>query len=186
MQTESDPNILYGGDLIESTEPISDQYKSLGDLILSDLKLGENKTSFVSWIKNLPEWDQRLIFFISARSMDHRTKFGHFAICSTIPFRCQKLFTLPASRKTTSFLSFLKTATNFLVLPSVHFVWTQLWHLTARVIPKVSWCDLEIVWDLLLSFKYLLTLQNFQFCQKFISLFLITKMFLFWVKDYVI
>lgn len=48
MQAESDPNVLYGGDLIEATEPIGDQYPSLGALILSDLKLGENKPSFVS------------------------------------------------------------------------------------------------------------------------------------------
>jgi hypothetical protein len=51
MQAESDPNILYGGDLIETTEPLSEKYSSLGDLILSDLKLGENKTSFVSEIE---------------------------------------------------------------------------------------------------------------------------------------
>jgi hypothetical protein len=46
--TDNDPNILYGGDLIESNEPIEAQYKSIGDLILTDLKLGEDRTSFVS------------------------------------------------------------------------------------------------------------------------------------------
>lgn len=51
MLVESDPNILYGGDLIESTGPLSEQYPSLGELILSDLKLGESKTSFVSDMK---------------------------------------------------------------------------------------------------------------------------------------
>lgn len=47
MQTENDPNVLYGGDPDENTG-IDKNVKSLGEMLLSDFKLGENKTSFVS------------------------------------------------------------------------------------------------------------------------------------------
>lgn len=47
MQVENDPNVLYGGDPDESAA-IDMNCPSLGHLILSDLKLGENKPSFVS------------------------------------------------------------------------------------------------------------------------------------------
>lgn len=46
MKTLEDPNVLYGGDPDENTG-ISDSIMSIGDMILSDLKLGEDKTSFV-------------------------------------------------------------------------------------------------------------------------------------------
>lgn len=47
MQVESDPNVIYGGDADETSEI----YASLGDLIIKDLRLGENKTSLVSFCK---------------------------------------------------------------------------------------------------------------------------------------
>lgn len=52
MKTESDPNIIYGGDPEESTA-IDENCPSLGDMILNDLTLGENKPSFVSDFKVL-------------------------------------------------------------------------------------------------------------------------------------
>jgi hypothetical protein len=97
MQAESDPNVLYGGDLIESTGPLSDEYPSLGDLILSDLKLGENKTSFVSLLSS--QFDQRLNLlnnFYFPRSMALPTRFGLFAIFSITAFCFQKLCMVPA------------------------------------------------------------------------------------------
>lgn len=45
MTVESDPNVIYGGDPDDSD---SENYASLGDLILQDLRLGENRNSFVS------------------------------------------------------------------------------------------------------------------------------------------
>lgn len=48
MQVEDDPNVIYGGDPEESTA-IDVNCPSLGYMILSDLKLGENKPSFVSF-----------------------------------------------------------------------------------------------------------------------------------------
>lgn len=50
MGTETDPNVVYGGDL-EETEEQFDEYESLGDLVLTNLKLGFNRTSFVSCVK---------------------------------------------------------------------------------------------------------------------------------------
>jgi hypothetical protein len=47
MSDLSDPNVLYGGDIDESEDSFA-SYPSLGSLIVSDLKIGENKTSFVS------------------------------------------------------------------------------------------------------------------------------------------
>lgn len=52
MQSADDPNIIYGGDPEETTK-VDENCPSLGDMILSDLKLGENKPSFVSDLKRL-------------------------------------------------------------------------------------------------------------------------------------
>lgn len=46
MQTEDDPNILYGGDPDDS---INQGCASLGELILLDLKKGEERMAFVSF-----------------------------------------------------------------------------------------------------------------------------------------
>ena len=46
MATESDPNVVYGGDPSETTA-IDPNIASLGEMIQSDLKLGADKTSFV-------------------------------------------------------------------------------------------------------------------------------------------
>ena len=54
MSVDSDPNVIYGGDLEETSEVSFARYASLGDLIVQDLKIGENKTSFVSLAKFLP------------------------------------------------------------------------------------------------------------------------------------
>lgn len=52
MSIESvDPNVIYGGDPSEYG-PIDGGFGSLGGLILSDLKKGENRTSFVSFKQN--------------------------------------------------------------------------------------------------------------------------------------
>lgn len=45
MEVESDPNVIYGGDPIE-TDPVN--YASLGDMIVGDLKFADTKPSFVS------------------------------------------------------------------------------------------------------------------------------------------
>lgn len=48
MTTESDPNVIYGGDP-EVTTKIDENCPSLGAMALADLKLGENKTCFVTY-----------------------------------------------------------------------------------------------------------------------------------------
>lgn len=45
MTTESDPNVIYGGDPDES---LNISYASIGEQIVADLKIGANKKSFVS------------------------------------------------------------------------------------------------------------------------------------------
>lgn len=50
MSTLNDPNIIYGGDIDESEDSFA-SYSSLGSQIVSDLRLGENKISFVSYQK---------------------------------------------------------------------------------------------------------------------------------------
>lgn len=50
MQTESDPNVIYGGDPTETTK-IDENIASLADMVYSDLKFGEEKPSFVSLFK---------------------------------------------------------------------------------------------------------------------------------------
>lgn len=45
MQTEDDPNVLYGGDPDDS---INQGCASLGELILLDLKKGGDRMAFVS------------------------------------------------------------------------------------------------------------------------------------------
>lgn len=47
MQSESDPNIVYGGDPEEECD-IDPSCPSLGHLMLNDFKLGENNRVFVS------------------------------------------------------------------------------------------------------------------------------------------
>lgn len=48
MLAESDPNVIYGGDPEADSEAATVRYASVGDMIVTDLKLGGNKTSFVS------------------------------------------------------------------------------------------------------------------------------------------
>ncbi|KAG5668823.1 hypothetical protein PVAND_016746 [Polypedilum vanderplanki] len=50
MQTENDPNILYGGDYSESNEPLDENRGSLGAVILNDLLLGGDQTLFISGV----------------------------------------------------------------------------------------------------------------------------------------
>lgn len=52
MNLESDVNIVYGGDPTE-LGPIDGNCGSLGELIISDLKKGGNRTSFVSFIETI-------------------------------------------------------------------------------------------------------------------------------------
>ena len=47
MSTETDPNVIYGGDPEETTK-IDENCPSLGEMVMSDFKLGEDKTAFVS------------------------------------------------------------------------------------------------------------------------------------------
>jgi hypothetical protein len=49
MSLENDPNVIYGGELIDTPGPISEMFASLGELIFEDLKMGENRTNFVSF-----------------------------------------------------------------------------------------------------------------------------------------
>lgn len=44
MQVESDPNIIYGGDLDESAH---EDYSSLGDMLVKDMKIGGNLAALV-------------------------------------------------------------------------------------------------------------------------------------------
>lgn len=48
METENDPNILYGGDPEEFS--LNGNCASLGELIIKDLRSGGDRTSFVSKI----------------------------------------------------------------------------------------------------------------------------------------
>lgn len=50
MSIENDPNIIYGGDPEETTR-IDENCASLGEMVISDFKLGEDKPSFVSCVK---------------------------------------------------------------------------------------------------------------------------------------
>lgn len=47
MDVMEDPNIIYGGDVEDEDDEIV-EYASLGDYIVKQLKLGYNRTSFVS------------------------------------------------------------------------------------------------------------------------------------------
>lgn len=49
MTVENDPNVIYGGDP-EVTAKIDENCPSLGSMTLADLKLGEDKTCFVTLI----------------------------------------------------------------------------------------------------------------------------------------
>lgn len=46
MTSETDPYVIYGGDPGKNTK-IDDNCPSLGAMVRSDFKLGENKTCFV-------------------------------------------------------------------------------------------------------------------------------------------
>lgn len=50
MQFENDPNVIYGGEPDENTR-IDENCASLGQMMISDLKLGGNKRSFVSFLR---------------------------------------------------------------------------------------------------------------------------------------
>lgn len=47
MTSETDPNVIYGGAPEESTK-IDENCPSLGSMVISDFKLGEDKKAFVS------------------------------------------------------------------------------------------------------------------------------------------
>lgn len=47
MQAEGELNVIYGGDQEEPSGEVID-YASLGEMVVQDLKLGQNKTSYVS------------------------------------------------------------------------------------------------------------------------------------------
>jgi hypothetical protein len=48
MQTENDPNVIYGGDYSDSNESLDEGRGSLGAVMLNDLALGGDQTLFVS------------------------------------------------------------------------------------------------------------------------------------------
>lgn len=48
MQPETDPNVVYGGDPSETTA-IDRNVASLGEVLLKDFALGEDRASFVSY-----------------------------------------------------------------------------------------------------------------------------------------
>lgn len=48
MEAQSDPNIIYGGDPDE--ENLSSGFASVGELLMSDLQIGGNRTAFVSFL----------------------------------------------------------------------------------------------------------------------------------------
>jgi hypothetical protein len=75
MNSESDPNIIYGGDPSEFG-PIDGGCGSLGGLIWSDLTKGENRTSFVSVFITTKLSLNLLNNFYFPRSMALLTKFG--------------------------------------------------------------------------------------------------------------
>ncbi|CRL01456.1 CLUMA_CG014231, isoform A [Clunio marinus] len=52
MDVKSDPNIIYGGDIEIPEDEEEIDYASLGDQIVSDFKLGFNRTSFINGVTN--------------------------------------------------------------------------------------------------------------------------------------
>lgn len=54
MDTERDPNVIYGGDP-EVFGPIMDNCASLGEVIIKNLKSGANRTSLVSKLNSMYE-----------------------------------------------------------------------------------------------------------------------------------
>jgi hypothetical protein len=83
-EMKKDPNILYGGDT-DDLGPIDCGYRSLGGLLLADLRKGRARTAFVSRFLNFAIKLLNHPLPSSQRSMEPITEAGSIQTSSRIP-----------------------------------------------------------------------------------------------------